>query len=205
MYFQNGTNQVALRTRIKTLECPSAFDGSSAERGGIGIYYGTMGIDWTPANNAWANTHLAFAGTIAPELGKTNYLGVAGDWRYGDGYRGILVYGGRLQVVHISDGSSNTLLFGEVAGGRFGDTTSNNYYAYSWGCTSNFTAFGLSTGPTDLFGGSMFGSRHTNLVNFVFGDGSVRPLLSPERYNGTDFAVLAAMAGRADGQVIQFE
>ncbi|VTS05387.1 DUF1559 family PulG-like putative transporter [Tuwongella immobilis] len=201
LYFFNGTNQTAMRNSIKTLICPSTFPGSSAERGNIGIYYGTAGVDWTPANTTWANTHLAFSGSFAQQMGKTNYLGVAGDWRYGDGYRGVFYFNQKLMVNQITDGSSNTMMFGEVAGGKFGATTSPNYYAYSWGTNSLFTAFGVSNAMDD-FAGAEFASRHTQLINFAYADGSVRPLRNP---TSVAFPLLAAMAGKSDGQVINFE
>jgi len=194
-------------TQIKTLQCPSSDPGTGAQRGNIGIYYGTRGTDWTPANDnpSWSNVHLGFGPPTSGQLGHTNYLGVAGDWRYGDGYMGVFYWGRSLAVSQISDGSSNTLMFGETHVGRFGTGTPNNYYSYSWGTTALFTAFGVSTGITDDFGGAKFGSMHTNLIQFTFGDGSVRSLRNVAQYNGANFALFAAMAGVSDGQVLTFD
>ncbi len=205
LYFQNGTNQTVMRNSVKSLLCPSAFDGASAERCNIGIYYGTVGVDFTNINTSWSGTHLAFGPPTSQQLGKTNYLGVAGDWRYGDGYRGVFYWKQKLGVAQISDGSSNTLMFGEVSGGKFGATTSTNYYSYSWATNSHFLAFGLSSGLTDDFSGAKFGSNHTNIVNFAFADGSVRSLKNPDQYNGALFGVLVAMGGKSEGQVVTFD
>jgi prepilin-type processing-associated H-X9-DG protein len=117
----------------------------------------------------------------------------------------VFYWAQKLAVSQITDGSSNTFLFGETHVGKFGSTTPNDYYSYSWGTTGLFTAFGVSTGITDSFGGAKFGSMHTNLINFCYADGSVRPLKNPAQYNSTAFAVLAAIAGKADGQVVAFD
>lgn len=209
MYFFSGVNQTALRTRIKTLRCPSDEEGDAAQTCFIGIYYGAAGTDWTPIQTTWANTHLGFGPPTAAEFGKTNYLGVGGDWRYGDGYRGAFYWqtGGRKgrTVTAISDGTSNTMMFGETHIGKFGEDTSPGDFSYSWGCTPNFVAFGLSTGPMDDFGAAMFGSKHTGVVQFTYADGSVRPLRNPAQYNGDLFPVLVAIAGKSDGVVVNFE
>jgi prepilin-type N-terminal cleavage/methylation domain-containing protein/prepilin-type processing-associated H-X9-DG protein len=207
MYFQIAANQTAMRTPIKTLQCPAAPDGRSAQRAGIGIYYGSVGVDWTPIQTSWSNTHLGFGPPTAGQMGKTNYLGVAGDWRYGDGYRGPFYWNRPLTFVNIADGTSNTLMFGESSAGAFGSTLPQlDAYAYQWGVNSHFLAFGLSSGLTDTFAGAKFGSRHTNLINFVFADGSVRPLRNPATYNvNPGFSLLIAMGGTADGVVVTFD
>jgi prepilin-type processing-associated H-X9-DG protein len=207
LYFQNATNQAVLRNHIKSLRCPSSNEGSSAQRVNIGLYYGTRGVDFTPANNnsTWVN-HLGFGPPTSNQFGKTNYLGVAGDYRFGDGYRGVFYWNQRLAFTHISDGTSNTMMFGETHVGKFGATTTNDYYAFSWGTTSLFIGFGLSTGTTDNSGGGKFGSMHANLVQFCFADGSVRPLHNPAFYNvNPGFSILAAMAGKSDGKVVTFD
>lgn len=205
MYFFNGTNQQALRNHISTLRCPSANEGNGAQRACIGVYYGTAGVDWTPIQTNWANTHLSFGPPTSGEFGKTNYLPVMGDWRYGDPYRGAFVWNGKVKLVTIIDGTSNTFLFGETAGGKFGADTPMDFFSYSWGVNGNYTAFGLSTGLNDDSAGAKFGSNHPNMLHFAFCDGSVRPILNPANYNGTGFATLAAIAGKSDGVVVTFE
>ena len=191
--------------QIKTLQCPSApYDRASATWAAIGVFYGTGGTDYTPLNTTWSNTHLGYGGTTAANLGKTNYVGVAGDWRYGNGYYGIFYYGQKRSVGRIADGTSNTLMFGEICGGKFGATSTPTYF-FSYDCGALFTAFGVAVGPTDPYAGAVFGSGHPNMINFAFGDGSVRNLKNVAQYNGTSFALFAAMAGVADGQAITFD
>jgi len=206
LYFQNATNSALLETKISSLQCPSSDPGLGAGGANVGIYYGTRGTDWTPANDVWSNTHLGFGAASAPRKALTNYLGVAGDWRYGPEYYGIFYWNRPLAVSQIQDGSSNTLMFGETHVGKFGATTAKNFYKYTWGATALFTAFGVSTGITDDFGGAKFGSMHTNVINFCFGDGSVRALRNPAQYNvNPGFTLLVYMAAVGDGQTITFE
>jgi len=205
LYFFNGTNQNVMTNKVKTFLCPSSNDGSSAGYAVIGIYYGTRGTDWTNANTSWSGTHLGFGGAFAASLGKTHYLGVAGDWRYGAGYYGSFYWGKNQTIVGVTDGSSNTMLFGESHVGKFGASTAATHSAYSWACPPLFLAFGLSTGITDNFGAAKFGSMHTNLVQFSYGDGSVRSLRNPASYNGALFPTLVALGGVSDGQVVAFD
>jgi prepilin-type N-terminal cleavage/methylation domain-containing protein len=197
-------NRTVAQASIKPLLCPSSpVDPSAATWAGIGIFYGTNGTDYTP-NSSWSNTHLGFGSPTAGLLGKTNYLGVAGDWRYGFGYRGAFYYNSKNKISTLTDGSSNTLLFGEICGGRFG-SGSTPTYEYSWMCGALFTAFGVAAnGPSDNLAGAVFGSGHTSIINFAFGDGSVRALNNVGQYNGSAFPVFAAMGGANDAVVITF-
>jgi prepilin-type N-terminal cleavage/methylation domain-containing protein/prepilin-type processing-associated H-X9-DG protein len=206
VWWGSGTNFALAKTKIKTLLCPSSplGDGSSATQATILIAYGNRGIDFTPNYGGTANNHVGFPAPDAALLGKTNYLGVAGDWRFGDGYKGAFYYNSKNTIVGISDGSSNTMLFGEVCGGKFGPSSPPTYH-FAWTCSSLYTAFGIAAdGASDNSAGALFGSGHTGLINFAYGDGSVRPLNSLAQYNGPQFGVLAAMAGKSDGQVVIF-
>ena len=147
-------------------------------------------------------------------FGRTNYLGVAGDWRYGEGYHGVFYYKSKNTVEGIKDGSSNTLFFGEAAGGGnpfnpIGPDkipNPNEWTGYSWASGADYVAFGLGTGQN---GGAndwgVFSSFHANIVQFAYGDGSIRNLRDPAFYNtgGADggFVVLQALGGIADGKV----
>jgi prepilin-type processing-associated H-X9-DG protein len=95
-------------------------------------------------------------------------------------------------------------MFGEIAGGNFGATGQNTYYV-SAACTANFTAFGVAVGgPSDPYSAALFGSPHANLVNFCYGDGSVRPLTNLAQYNGAQFQLFRALGGANDGVVVTF-
>jgi prepilin-type processing-associated H-X9-DG protein len=195
-----GNNLTLAQDTIKILLCPSVPTFTPQLGAIVIIAYGTAGTDYTAL---WTSPggHIYYP---QPALGRTNYLGVAGDWRFGTGYNGVFYYNRTNKIANISDGSSNTLMFGEVIGGNFG-LPNQPLVTFSWMCPSLFTAFGIATGGfNDPLAGALFGSCHTNVINFAFCDGSVRPLTNPGQYNGSAFPVFAAMGGVADGQVISF-
>ena len=114
------------------------------------------------------------------------------------------------KILDLTDGSSNTILIGEKhvtpAGlGTFDATTGaeqdfNIYsakpgkWAYVTGRKAG-TAHPLALGPTTPYA-NQFGSWHSGVVMFAFGDGSVRGLRT-----STPGSTLAALAGRSDGLV----
>jgi prepilin-type N-terminal cleavage/methylation domain-containing protein len=136
---------------------------------------------------------------------RTNYLGVNG-WggtNHADPtssqWEGML--GNRTQTtlgkVSGSDGTSNTLMFGEVVGqnpaSNWGELP--HTWSTSWMCGSLPVAWGLSNGIDSL--AFQFSSNHTGVVQFCMGDGSVRPIQVT-----IDGLTLANLAGWHDGQTI---
>jgi prepilin-type N-terminal cleavage/methylation domain-containing protein len=182
-------------TRIKTFLCPSddpyqapiAFAAASTYRVPGGWRY-----------------EVAFFGepSIDRELGRTNYVGVAGfggistgsDW-----VAGLFVNrsNNRLEQLTVADGSSNTLLFGEyLADADHGP----RQYSASWiGCGTVPTAWGLPTGNDS--GYWHFSSHHTGIVQFCFGDGSVRALRKGPT-SGRPWVTYIFASAWQDGQVI---
>jgi hypothetical protein len=108
-----------------------------------------------------------------------------------------------LGQITVKDGTSNTLMFGEGIGGTgVGDRN----YVFTWaGCGAMPTAWGLGRGNrVPLEGGSewyRFSSRHVAVVQFCFGDGSVRGLRygTTTRFFSPDWYVLAQLSGVNDG------
>jgi prepilin-type N-terminal cleavage/methylation domain-containing protein len=222
-WWTNTTAFTAAQFRIKPFLCPSDTAQESVPTSGY----------------AYALRHFTFGlSTIASTsagVGATNYTGVAGVYGNGAGavtigsgttarnaapYVGILSNRRQLAIVNISDGASNTLMFGEGLGGR-GDTRN---FAWSWmgaGCIPTVrglaqngvtTLDGSAAGPggTGGFAHFRFSSRHPGVVQFCYGDGAVRSVrigatadtTAASQANLTsDWSIFQAMAGTADGQV----
>jgi prepilin-type N-terminal cleavage/methylation domain-containing protein len=118
---------------------------------------------------------------------------------------------GQLDLLSITDGTSNTLMVGEkqVPQGWFGIGAATIYPAWPYGGDGSIyngdhewhfariagPGYPLAQGPKDLtMHQYVFGSSHPGIVQFVMCDGSVRDLAT-----GTDPATLSALAVRNDG------
>ena len=145
--------------------------------------------------------------TVMPEFGITNYVANIGaiaitappvpglgNWQ---GFHGPLRNRDADAVDQISDGSSNTLLFGE----NLGDNR-NEDRRWSWVLGGGAVTFATPYGAPSNFGDLQqsrffqFGSGHET-VNFVRCDGSV---LSLSR--DTENRVLQRLGGAADGRTV---
>ncbi len=188
--------------KIKGLQCPSSPDGDSWKTVWMAENYGTAGTDYPTG----AGTGHVFSGAPgAVVLGRSNYVGMAGDWRYGPGYRGMFYYNAINKISTIIDGSSNTIAFGEfpAAPSPYSDgVLGPGFCGPSWTSTGAYSAFGVTP---DAKGWGVYGSHHTGIINFIWGDGSVRPLGNVARFNDGDFGLWAALCGVADGQVVSFD
>ncbi len=152
---------------ISDLRCPS--DASDTAKIGMGVTLVTY-YDWGLGE---PKLQMGYWASPAPDLGQTNYLGVAGYLGVigvdsVDTWKGIYTKRSTNNFSTILDGSSNTLMFGEALGGK-----SVREYSYSWmGCGTMPTAWGL---PDSGSGGwFQFDSYHPGVVQFCMGDGSVR-------------------------------
>lgn len=106
-----------------------------------------------------------------------------------------------VRFMEISDGLSNTLLVGEkhVPRGKEGVSPwdCGLYDGHNPSCNTRAAGPGFPLAASGNDQGWEFGSRHPNLCQFVFCDGSVRILMS-----SIDRVLLGLLSQRNDGQVI---
>jgi prepilin-type N-terminal cleavage/methylation domain-containing protein len=187
------------RTRVKTYECPSDDPYSATDAIWTQITTHEGGV------NAGGYT-VSSLNAVGGLPGLTNYIGCAGALGEVPGFYGTWVgtyfINSRVKLTSIPDGTSNTIAFGETLGGP---ETGQRASSLAWmGSGSLPTAWELLS-PAQWY---TFGSKHSGIVLFGFGDGSVRGF----RKIGTDtnwfsprWYALQAAAGRQDGDVIDFE
>src|SRR5262249_49785347 len=133
----------------------------------------------------------------AGALGNVN---ASGDTFYGQ-WCGPYYADSAVGMTQITDGTSNTIAFGEALGGS---ATGTRDFSLSWvGAGALPTAWDLID-PAQWYS---FGSKHTGVVNFGFCDGSVRPMRkigSDTGWFSTQWYNFQYAAGYQDGYVIDF-
>jgi len=211
------TNYAASRNRVKTFECPSDNISNGMDANGVVItFISIVGGGVTPTGQ-YTVTDLNTKGGLP---GLTNYLPSAGTLGRVQGstaiqafyaqHEGVFVDEAPNSVTKITDGSSNTIFFGEYLGGFTGTGTSGSRkMAISWAGSNGFPSYFSMTVPNTWL---TFQSNHTNICNFAFGDGSVRPLTTGNTLpqNATDITgntlpawkTFQSLTGKADGDVI---
>jgi prepilin-type N-terminal cleavage/methylation domain-containing protein/prepilin-type processing-associated H-X9-DG protein len=196
---------------VPSFLCPSADDPASTVTALLAINYGTAGIDY-PAGGATVHSFSAAPGRLI--MGRSNYVGVGGSIGASSTFRGFFGFQTKNSVGRTPDGTSNTMMFAEMAGGFIAWNGSggipSGWSSPSWSTGPNYTSFGFCpdhTNPNCDFTNSLglsfgtFDSKHAgNIINVAFGDGSVRQL-SPT----IPFGLQLALGGIADGVVVQFD
>ena len=164
-----------IKAVIKMYFCPSR--RSPAALPPIVSWYGPIGgpagtYEHGPTDYAYSNNNTTPSMGSVPGLPVQNIIGTNGAIVYG--YVGM-------KLGHITDGTSNTLMFGE----KRMDTTSmgsyqgddNEGYTTAWDIDVARTTNALpqADAKTGLnIGGNIFGSSHSGGANYVMVDGTVR-------------------------------
>ena len=194
---------------FKSFLCPSAPSPESYVTVLLGCYYGTTGVDKPAGFGGDALVFSAYPGGLV--VGRSNYTGMAGYYAPSQfqQYKGYFTHMSQNKLANTPDGTSNTIMFGETAGGFIGWGGSggipSGISGYSFMNGFNYSGFGEPKagveGTNDQ--GSwwyVFNSRHTGIVNFCWGDGSVRSLSSGIQF----FPLWIALTGIQDGFVVNF-
>ncbi len=167
--------------KIKNLTCPSDTLDSAD---------GPLILAWMQYTSGGV-TRYQFAATTP--FGRTNYMANAGylaNTPNNTTYIGPFAINTRTRLTDITDGTSNTLAFGETLGG----SKTVRSYCPTWsGGNLLATGWGLSDNPT----WPMYSSQHTGVVNFTLCDGSVRTISTR-----TDFNTYTYAGGISDGAVV---
>jgi len=218
---QNGTGYLkpAAEAVIKPYLCPS---DNATEGPGTGLF--TAGIAqgvidgmgyYVAANQHIYVDYVLDVPNYGHEIGRTNYVGCSGGYGKVDPsdtlnaqwapFTGIYYQNSKTRLVDITDGTSNTIAFGEHLSGVHKD--GQRQFVISWmGAGAWYTSFGMAPIYPDEYGNGssdytfrMFSSKHTGIVNFAFGDGSVHSISK-----NADFNAFIYMSGANDGKVVDF-
>lgn len=185
-WFSVSGSWTAAQTRMAMFECPSV------------NLYGTEHV--ASRKHCYPNTMEAYAflqtdlGSI--ELGRTAYagsMGYLGDVIAHAKYKGPFTDRSQTRFRDIRDGTSNTILFGEVNGYVDGSTHQMALSSSWMGAGVMPTAWGLG-GPPVWY---QFGSMHDGIVQFAMADGSVTSLSE-----SIDFDTYIYLSGMIDGHRI---
>jgi prepilin-type N-terminal cleavage/methylation domain-containing protein len=168
-WFRDSSTAAAARMKIKPFLCPSTDAYRHYERvvSPINVFAtgSTISLNW----EGYAPSSPMF------DLGRTNYLGVAGymgnvpNSATAERLEGLFGNRTKYRFANISDGATNVLLFGEATGGR---DSRGRQYGYSW------MAAGFMVTAWDLNDDTWhkFDSSHPGFVQFALADASVRLL-----------------------------
>jgi prepilin-type N-terminal cleavage/methylation domain-containing protein/prepilin-type processing-associated H-X9-DG protein len=209
----NGTGIApwAQNNRIKSYECPSDNLYGPVGSGLIDAYYYFNRVVNGQTRNYIGIDFVLDVPGFGHEVGRTNYIACNGGLGTDSGwiqYVGVYQTNATTKITAISDGTSNTIGFGETLAGTINGTRD---YAVMWpGAGTMPAAWGLPSDGGSVFPGVnqgkpvvpdwfTYSSRHGPIVNFAFCDGSVRPIVK-----GCDYQSFINAAGMQDGNVVNY-
>jgi prepilin-type N-terminal cleavage/methylation domain-containing protein/prepilin-type processing-associated H-X9-DG protein len=207
--------RTAAQARIKTFICPS----DDPYSGGTRIFTCFMTwIDQVGSSQGFPDAGGWDAHTADPvwnALGRTSYLGVAGTGERGDrgpnpwsNWVGVFSNRSKNKIATIPDGSSNTLMFGEML---FTPSVGPRQWSAAWiGAGAGTTAYGMGDSTSNRLNIFLFNSRHPNVVLFAYADGHVRNIrkvglvpyqlrTGPPATMTNDWWTFVEMGGQQDG------
>lgn len=190
-YWADGPTWTIAHSKLPMFLCPTATPDDDQETIGL-MYCGGWG--WSNSIGNWLLTF----NNQGNSLGRSNYLGVGGGagaiatngW---DRFKGIFWNRSKTRFSHIQDGTSNTLFFGEYAGGYEGSTLQISSSWIAGGYLPTFIGI-APVEPKQRPNKCQFGSLHPAVVQFVVADGAVRGIS-----HKTDFVTYVRWSSMSDG------
>jgi prepilin-type N-terminal cleavage/methylation domain-containing protein len=194
-WWSDTVNVDAARMKTKSLACPSTNMYEHEKDLNLVVIF-PWKITPTAIEYAWFNMGDPGGRT----LGCTNYVGVGG---YGadipgyDIYKGVFHNRSKTRLSEITDGTSNTTMFGETIGGKPTSSGSSRMFGYTWMGASYLCTI---TGIGNQASWASFSSEHAGVVNFVLADGSVRSV--SKNVDTLNYIYCSSMA---EGQVAKLD
>jgi len=211
--YPNVANYTLAKTKIKSYMCPSAPDSPGVH---VALGIATFTVGTSVFTGLWLDDYVGVE--IYKPFGPSNYAACAGTGK-NTTFEGIYNNRSTTKTAAISDGSSNTVAFGEVAGMRWPNAGSIYNGVGPYNMQNNWLGVGTisvyrglcngyldtSVSPNRFLGPEAcsnrgFSSAHTGIVQFCFGDGSVRGVkIGQTAVTSSDRDVWFQITGKQDG------
>jgi uncharacterized protein DUF1559 len=198
----SGSTVASSKMKGKPYVCPST-NAEEGDKGAVilNLWHNTSLNQITMTLFYYPSTDPVWP-TVA-DMGKTNYLGVAGYWGNFPGnllmgapnsvnapsgtpfknYEGVYGNRSKTRISEVTDGTSNTLLVGENIGGKSaltpGGKPTKRDFNFTWmGCGYLITSQGLKDPATGQPARNWFNfsSEHPGIVQFATADGAVKKI-----------------------------
>jgi prepilin-type N-terminal cleavage/methylation domain-containing protein/prepilin-type processing-associated H-X9-DG protein len=217
----SGQQYYGTQGNMNNLQCPSnpapqtyvtVLMATCYDNGWNGTTYTAAGRDYGSYYGGPAHVFSSCPGCVV--MGRSSYIGMGGYYTnnpaaYGcPGCQGLLTYQSANSLARVPDGTSNTILYGEMSGGYIawggGGGIANGVSGVSWSAGFNYSGFAtpFNGDPSNPNTSKWyaFSSAHTGgIVNFCFADGSVGHINS-----SIDFSTWVYLTVFADGVVVSY-
>ncbi|MBA3313569.1 MAG: DUF1559 domain-containing protein [Planctomycetaceae bacterium] len=198
LYYQKDNARQMAFARLPGYVCPSSDPYQSSQGDGVAL-----------AMNIHSSFYFGMLYLPAPtDIGRTTYMpvgGYVGESSPGgdaslDRYLGAFRNRRFIRFANLTEGLSNTLLFGEQVGGKWADLDDDGEDdSVTWAWFGAFPQYsGFIPGPhTKDHEAINFNSRHTGIIQFAYADGSVHAISED-----IDFRTFVLLSGISDGDTV---